>query len=44
MSLAFVTSNKHKFEEAERVAEWHGIELEHREVPYIEVQAGRPNQ
>ncbi len=39
MSLVFVTSNKHKFEEAERVAEGHGIELEHREVPYIEIQS-----
>jgi len=39
MTLAFVTSNRHKFEEAEKIAQGHGIELEHRDVPYIEIQA-----
>ena len=39
MTLAFVTSNRHKFEEAERIASEHGVELEHRDIPYIEIQA-----
>ncbi len=39
MTLTFVTSNRHKFEEAERIAAKHGVELEHRDVPYIEIQA-----
>lgn len=39
MSLAFVTSNRHKFEEAEKIAREQGVELEHRDVPYIEIQA-----
>lgn len=39
MTLAFVTSNKNKFEEAEKVANEYGIEIEHRNIPYIEIQA-----
>ncbi|MEA1904286.1 MAG: XTP/dITP diphosphatase [Candidatus Hadarchaeota archaeon] len=39
MTLTFVTSNRHKFGEAERIAAKHGVELEHRDVPYIEIQA-----
>jgi XTP/dITP diphosphohydrolase len=39
MTLTFVTSNRHKFEEAERIAVKHDVELEHRDVPYIEIQA-----
>ncbi|KXB00537.1 hypothetical protein AKJ47_02130 [candidate division MSBL1 archaeon SCGC-AAA261G05] len=39
MTLAFVTSNRHKFEEAESLAENFGVELEHRDVPYVEIQA-----
>lgn len=39
MTLAFVTSNKNKFEEAEKVAKEYGIEIEHRNIAYIEIQA-----
>ena len=39
MSLAFVTSNKHKFAEAVEVAKAHEIPLEHIQTPYIEIQA-----
>lgn len=41
MTLIFATSNRHKFEEAERIAAKHGVELEHRDVPYIEIQADK---
>ncbi|KXA92530.1 hypothetical protein AKJ65_07440 [candidate division MSBL1 archaeon SCGC-AAA259E19] len=39
MSLVFATSNKNKFEEARKIAEGHDLELEHRDVPYVEIQA-----
>ncbi|MDI6643162.1 MAG: XTP/dITP diphosphatase [Candidatus Hodarchaeaceae archaeon] len=39
MALIFVTSNRHKFEEVSELAARHGIELEHRGTPYIEIQA-----
>ncbi len=39
MSLVFVTSNKNKFEEAEKIAEKNGINLEHFDTSYIEIQA-----
>ncbi|KXA89292.1 hypothetical protein AKJ57_05530 [candidate division MSBL1 archaeon SCGC-AAA259A05] len=39
MSLIFATSNKNKFEEASEIAERYGVELEHRNVPYVEIQA-----
>jgi len=39
VALIFVTSNRHKFEEASELAARHGIELEHRDTPYIEIQA-----
>ncbi len=37
--LIFVTSNRYKFEEASELAVRYGIELEHRDTPYIEIQA-----
>lgn len=37
--LTFVTSNRHKFEEVSEIAARHGIELRHRDTPYIEIQA-----
>lgn len=39
MALIFVTSNENKFEEAEGVAQEHGIEIEHKNVAYVEIQA-----
>lgn len=39
MSLIFVTSNKHKFEEAEKLAQELGIDLEHLNIPYVEIQS-----
>lgn len=39
MALIFVTTNLHKFEEASEIAARHGIKLEHRDTPYIEIQA-----
>lgn len=39
MTLVFVTSNKNKFEEAEKIAENQGISLEHTNTSYIEIQA-----
>ncbi len=39
MSLTFVTSNQNKFEEANRIAGKHDLSLEHRNVPYVEIQA-----
>lgn len=44
MALIFVTSNRHKFEEASELAARHGIELEHRDTPYIEIQADELEQ
>lgn len=44
MALIFVTSNRHKFEEANGLAARHGIELEHRDTPYIEIQADELEQ
>ena len=41
MALIFVTSNRHKLEEASEVAARHGIELQHRDTPYIEIQADK---
>ncbi|KXB02580.1 hypothetical protein AKJ43_01450 [candidate division MSBL1 archaeon SCGC-AAA261D19] len=41
MTLNFVTSNRKKFEEAKLIAESHGIELNHRNVPYVEIQDDR---
>ncbi|KXA90596.1 hypothetical protein AKJ37_01430 [candidate division MSBL1 archaeon SCGC-AAA259I09] len=38
MPLIFVTSNQHKFEEARTLAEEYEIEIEQRDVPYIEIQ------
>ncbi len=39
MTLIFVTTNRHKFEEAREIAARRGITLEHRDTPYIEIQA-----
>ena len=39
MALIFVTTNRYKFEEASEIAARHGIKLEHRDAPYIEIQA-----
>lgn len=39
MSLIFVTSNPHKFEEAKKLAENFDVTIEHRNIPYIEIQA-----
>lgn len=41
MTLNFVTSNRKKFEEAKLIAESHGIELNHRDIPYVEIQDDR---
>lgn len=38
MVLVFVTTNEHKFEEAKSIAEKFGIEIEHYNVPYVEIQ------
>ena len=39
MTLIFVTSNEHKYEEAEKLAEKFDIDIKRRNIPYIEVQA-----
>jgi len=39
MAVIFVTTNHHKFEEAKEIAARHGMEIEHRNMPYIEIQA-----
>jgi XTP/dITP diphosphohydrolase len=44
MALIFVTSNRHKFEEVSELAVRHGVELEHSDTPYIEIQADELEQ
>lgn len=44
MALIFVTGNRHKVEEVSELAARHGIELEHRDTPYIEIQADELEQ
>lgn len=44
MALIFVTGNLHKLEEVSELAGRHGIELEHRDTPYIEIQADELEQ
>ncbi|MBA7614777.1 dITP/XTP pyrophosphatase [subsurface metagenome] len=44
MALIFVTSNRHKFEEVSEFAVRHGVELEHCDTPYIEIQADELEQ
>jgi XTP/dITP diphosphohydrolase len=39
MAVIFVTTNRHKFQEASELAALHGIEIEHKDMPYIEIQA-----
>ena len=39
MPLIFVTTNRHKFEEAGEIARRHGIQIEWRDIPYVEIQA-----
>lgn len=39
MALIFVTTNRHKFEEAGKIAARHGIEIKRHDAPYIEIQA-----
>ena len=39
MSLYFATGNEHKFEEAEELARNHDLEIEHKDISYIEIQA-----
>ncbi len=39
--MIFATSNRYKFQEASELAARHGIEIEHRDTPYIEIQADR---
>lgn len=39
MNLIFVTSNRYKFNEAKSLAHKYGIDLEHCDTPYIEIQA-----
>lgn len=39
MTLIFVTSNEHKFREAIKIVENFDLDLEHRDVSYIEIQA-----
>lgn len=39
MTLIFATSNENKFGEAEKVAKSYDLELEHRDIPYVEIQA-----
>ncbi|HID60948.1 MAG TPA: XTP/dITP diphosphatase [Hadesarchaea archaeon] len=41
MALIFVTGNHHKFKEASEIAIQHGIEIEHRNIPYVEIQADK---
>ena len=35
MTLIFVTSNEHKYEEAEKLAEKFDIDIKRRNIPYI---------
>jgi XTP/dITP diphosphohydrolase len=44
MTLIFVTGNRHKVEEVSELAGRHGIELEHRDTSYIEIQADELEQ
>lgn len=44
MPPVFVTTNEHKFEEAKSIAEKFGIDIEHRDVPYVEIQADNLDQ
>lgn len=44
MMLTFVTGNRHKLEEASEIAARYGIELEHRDIPYVEIQADELEQ
>jgi len=39
MAVIFVTTNRYKFEEASELAARHGIEIERKDMPYIEIQA-----
>lgn len=39
MTLSFVTGNEHKFREAEKIANNYDIEIEHRDLEYVEIQA-----
>lgn len=39
MSLKFVTSNDHKFVEAEKIAGEHGLEIDRVDASYVEIQA-----
>jgi len=39
MTLNFVTSNLHKFEEVKEIAAREGIELVHSRTPYVEIQS-----
>lgn len=39
MTLVFATSNRHKFEEAEKIAAEYDLELQHTDIVYIEIQA-----
>ncbi len=39
MALIFVTTNRHKFEEASEIARRYGIQIEHRDMSYTEIQA-----
>ena len=39
MSLFFATGNEHKFEEARELAKNYDLEIEHRNISYIEIQA-----
>lgn len=39
MVLKFVTSNRHKFEEAKGLAEEYGVKIKQDNVPYVEIQA-----
>jgi XTP/dITP diphosphohydrolase len=41
MAVIFVTSNLHKFREASEIAARHRIEIEHRNMPYLEIQSDR---
>jgi len=38
-ALTFVTSNRHKFKEAERIAKEHGVKLRWRNISYAEIQS-----
>jgi XTP/dITP diphosphohydrolase len=41
MALIFVTTNHHKFREASEIAARLGVEIEHRDMSYIEIQTDR---